>query len=255
MELSNEFDVGIPIDVAWAVLTDVETIAPCLPGAALEEILEDGQGHEEYHGVVKVKVGPITAQYKGSARFASKDEAAHTAILSASGRDTRGQGTASATVTATLVPDGDQSTHVSVVTELNLTGKVAQFGRGVLADVSKKLLEQFVANLETTVLQGIDAEPDAEPDAVPSAEPDAEPSAEPDAEPSAEPHAAAVAEPLDAAPSQPSARAPRGGTAAADVAPVDLLGTAGSPVLKRLLPVLAGVAVVLLLLRRRRRRG
>ncbi|HEX9993340.1 MAG TPA: SRPBCC family protein, partial [Acidimicrobiales bacterium] len=146
MELTNEFTVGVPVEQAWSVLTDVERIAPCMPGAQLQEI----EG-EEYRGIVKVKVGPITAQYKGAATFLEKDDTDHRAVLRAEGRETRGQGNASATITATLEPDGD-GTHVSVVTDLTVTGRVAQFGRGVLADVSAKLLNQFVACLETTVL-------------------------------------------------------------------------------------------------------
>ena len=146
MELTNTFDVSVPVDTAWAVLTDVERIAPCLPGAQLQEIEGD-----EYRGVVKVKVGPITAQYKGKATFLEKDDVAHRAVLDASGRDTRGQGNASATITAELEPAG-AGTHVTVTTDLTVTGKVAQFGRGVLADVSAKLLGQFVDNLEQTVL-------------------------------------------------------------------------------------------------------
>ncbi len=146
MELINTFDVSVPVDQAWAVLTDVERIAPCLPGAQLQEIEGD-----EYRGIVKVKVGPITAQYKGKATFLEKDDVAHRAVLDASGRDTRGQGNASATITAQLEPAGS-GTHVTVTTDLTVTGKVAQFGRGVLADVSAKLLGQFVDNLEQTVL-------------------------------------------------------------------------------------------------------
>jgi carbon monoxide dehydrogenase subunit G len=146
MELINTFDVSVPVDTAWAVLTDVERIAPCLPGAQLQEIEGD-----EYRGIVKVKVGPITAQYKGKATFLEKDDVNHKAVLDASGRDTRGQGNASATITAQLEPNGDGTT-VTVTTDLTVTGKVAQFGRGVLADVSAKILTQFVDNLEQTVL-------------------------------------------------------------------------------------------------------
>ena len=148
MELSNEFRVGVPVEDAWGILTDVERIAPCMPGAQLQEVEGD-----QYRGVVKIKVGPITAQYKGTASFAERDVDAHRVVLKAEGRDTRGQGNASATVTATLVPDGD-GTKVTVVTDLTITGKVAQFGRGVLADVSGKLLGQFVDNLERDVLSG-----------------------------------------------------------------------------------------------------
>ncbi|MGH9117782.1 MAG: SRPBCC family protein, partial [Acidimicrobiales bacterium] len=145
MELTNEFRVDVPVDEAFRVLTDVERIAPCMPGAQLQEI----EG-EEYRGIVKVKVGPITAQYKGAARFVDRDDAAHRAVLRAEGRDTRGQGNANATITASLEADGD-GTRVTVVTDLTITGRVAQFGRGVMADVSSKLLNQFVDCLEHQV--------------------------------------------------------------------------------------------------------
>ena len=148
MELTNEFRVGVPVEQAWEVLTDVERIAPCMPGAQLEEIEGD-----EYRGVVKVKVGPITAQYKGAARFVEQDEAGHRAVLRAEGRETRGQGNANATITAQLEPDGD-GTKISVTTDLTITGRVAQFGRGVLADVSTKLLGQFADCLESKLLAG-----------------------------------------------------------------------------------------------------
>jgi uncharacterized protein len=146
MELTNEFHVAVPLERAWAVLTDVELIAPCLPGAQLEEI----EGNE-YRGGVKIKVGPITAQYKGKATFLEKDDINHKAVLRAEGRDTKGQGNASATITATLVAAGT-GTDVKVSTDLTITGKVAQFGRGVLADVSAKILGQFVTCLEHDVL-------------------------------------------------------------------------------------------------------
>src|SRR5579872_6897625 len=138
MELSNEFVVPVAIDDAWAVLTDVERIAPCMPGARLESIEGD-----DFLGVVKVKVGPVTVEYKGTAQFLERDAEAHKAVLKASGRETRGQGNATATVTAQLSPEGE-STRVAVTTELDITGRVAQFGRGMLADVSTKLLNQFV---------------------------------------------------------------------------------------------------------------
>src|SRR4029453_3230876 len=146
--MTNEFRVGVPVEQAWEVLTDVERIAPCMPGAQLQEIEGD-----EYRGIVKVKVGPITAQYKGAASFVEKDDAGHRAVLRAEGRETRGQGNANATLTGQPESDGD-GTKVSVVTELTITGRVAQFGRGVLADVSSKLLGQFVDCLETNVLAG-----------------------------------------------------------------------------------------------------
>ena len=146
MELAHEFTVSTPIDRAWAVLTDVERIAPCMPGAELTEV--DG---DTYHGLVKVKVGPITAQYKGTASFVEKDGAAHRAVLKAAGRDARGQGNASATVTAVMTEQGD-GTRVAITTNMTVSGRVAQFGRGVMADVTAKLLQQFVDNLEADVL-------------------------------------------------------------------------------------------------------
>jgi carbon monoxide dehydrogenase subunit G len=146
MELTNEFTVNVPVDEAWLVLTDMTRIAPAMPGAKLETVEGD-----QYRGSVKVKVGPVTAEYKGAATFLERDDEAHRAVVRAEGRETRGQGNATATITATLVPEGE-GTRVSVVTDLSITGRVAQFGRGVLADVSNKLLGQFVSSLETTVL-------------------------------------------------------------------------------------------------------
>lgn len=146
MELNHEFTVPAPVDQAWTVLTDVERIAPCMPGAELTEV--DG---DIYHGMVKIKVGPITVQYKGTASFAEKDEAARRVVLKAAGRDARGQGNASATVIAVMTPQGD-ATMVSISTDLAVSGKVAQFGRGVMSDVSAKLLGQFVHNLEAGLL-------------------------------------------------------------------------------------------------------
>jgi uncharacterized protein len=146
MEIADSFRVSTGIDDTWKVLLDIEGIAPCLPGAQLQEI--DG---DEYRGVVKVKVGPITAQYKGTAKLAEVDEMNRRIVIDASGRDTRGQGNAKATITVSMTPEG-AGTKVDVVTDLSITGKVAQFGRGVLADVSGKLMGQFVENLERDVL-------------------------------------------------------------------------------------------------------
>ena len=146
MDLTNEFTVPVPVERAWEVLNDVELIAPCLPGAQLQEIEGD-----EYRGVVKVKVGPITAQYKGAATFQEQDEANRKIVLKAEGRDTRGQGSASALITATMTESGsgaDVSTHVVVESDVTIKGKVAQFGRGMIAEVSAKLLTQFVECLE-----------------------------------------------------------------------------------------------------------
>ena len=144
MELSNSFEVARSVEEAWLVLTDLERIAPCLPGAKLEEINGD-----EYLGIVKVKVGPITSQYKGVATFVERDDANHKAVLKADGRDTKGAGNASAMITATLESVSPTRTSVDVSTDLMITGKVAQFGRGIMADVSAKLMTQFAENLGT----------------------------------------------------------------------------------------------------------
>ncbi len=141
MELEHSFTVPVPEDRAWDVLLDVERVAPCMPGATLESI--DG---DEIQGSIKVKVGPINMVYKGTARFTERDPAAHVITLEATGKETRGAGTASARVRSMLEADGDQ-THVIVHTTLNVTGKPAQFGRGVLAEVGGKLIGIFAANL------------------------------------------------------------------------------------------------------------
>jgi len=139
--------VGLPAEDAWKVLLDVERIAPCMPGAELQEIND-----EEFRGIVKIKLGAITAQYKGSVRFVEVDEAGRRLVLKAEGRETRGQGNASATVTATLRPAGEGRTEVAIETDLTISGKIAQFGRGVLADVSTKLLADFARCLEHDLL-------------------------------------------------------------------------------------------------------
>jgi carbon monoxide dehydrogenase subunit G len=235
MQIEDSFRVEVPVDEAWRVLMDIERIAPCMPGAQLQEVAGD-----EFRGVVKVKVGPITAQYKGSAKLESVDDATHTAVISAAGRDTRGQGNASATIKLGLVPDGN-GTRVEVDTDLSITGKVAQFGRGVIGDVSAKLLAQFVENLERDVLAG---------DLVDLTEGDDE------EDDGGELVAEAVAHGAEPAAS------PSGNGAAVrrvdhpEAVPVDLLEVGGSPLAKRLAP-LAGAVVVVLFLRwliRRRRR-
>jgi uncharacterized protein len=229
VELTNEFTVSVPVDEAWAVLTDLERIAPCMPGAQLQEV----EG-EEFRGVVKVKVGPITAQYKGAASFQERDDAGHRAVILAEGRDTRGQGNASATITATLVPEGD-GTKVSVLTDLTVTGKVAQFGRGVMADVSAKLMDQFVKALEADVLAGSSSDADTPPIETAAPSPGAAVPSNGMAAPTAE---ATGPRKIDSKPAEP----------------VDLLGTAGSPVVKRVGPILGVLVVVLWLLRRRKKK-
>lgn len=253
MELTNDFRVSVPVEQAWKVLTDLERIAPCMPGAQLQEVEGD-----DYRGVVKVKVGPITAQYKGTARFLERDESARRAVLRAEGRDTRGQGTASATVTAVLTPDGAgtdaEGTTVSIVTDLAITGKVAQFGRGVLAEVSGRLLDQFAQHLESDVLIG-DSRSASDADAHAGATdlPSDTPSGSGSTSGSSGSGSASAPGTDDG-----SAGAGRSGSASAangtsstvrtlpttPVEPVDLLGTAGPSLIRRVVPLLAGLAVV-----------
>ena len=222
MELNNDFEVASPVDLVWAVLTDVERIAPCLPGAQLLEIEGD-----EFRGVVKIKVGPITAQYKGAASFSERDDVEHRAVLRAEGRDTRGAGNAAADITAELEAT-DVGTKVTVTTDLTVTGKVAQFGRGVMADVSKKLMGQFAENLSDLIAASGD-------EAVVGAAVD-------EVTVDATADEAAVDVPVD---ETPAVRV----VDASEVEAIDLLGAAGAPILKRLVPtLLAVVAVVVIIL-------
>jgi carbon monoxide dehydrogenase subunit G len=147
VELINEFRVAVPTATTWAVLTDVERVAKCLPGATLLTV--DG---DDFTGAVKVKVGPITVSYKGEASFQEKDEAAQRVVLKANGKETRGNGSAAAIVTAQLKDEGTSGTLVSITTDLTISGKAAQFGRGVLADVSSNLITQFARSLEADLL-------------------------------------------------------------------------------------------------------
>ncbi|KAB1140389.1 carbon monoxide dehydrogenase [Streptomyces luteolifulvus] len=149
MELHHEFTVPVPVDDAWRTLLDIERIAPCLPGATVEDY--DGK---TVTGSVKVKLGPITVAYKGTAVFEEQDETAHRMVLTANGRETRGQGTARATVTGTL-SEQNGGTAVSVRTELTVTGRPAQFGRGVLGEVGDRLVGQFAACLSEKLTQPV----------------------------------------------------------------------------------------------------
>lgn len=142
IELENSFRLDMTADEAWLLLSDIERIAPCVPGAQLTAI----QG-EEYHGKVKVKLGPITAEYSGTATITERDANARRLIVAGKGKDIRGQGTAGADMVMTVLADGTGS-EVKVATDVQLTGKVAQLGRGVMHDVSSRLIDQFVANLK-----------------------------------------------------------------------------------------------------------
>jgi carbon monoxide dehydrogenase subunit G len=202
MDLNHQFTVAVPVEDAWRILTDVERIAPCLPGAQLQEIEGD-----TYRGVVKVKVGPIQAQFKGQASFIERDDAAHKVVLKGEGRDTTGKGNAAAVITAEMTAVDANNTSVTVNTDLSVTGKVAQFGRGAMADISDKLLAQFVVNLNALIAE--------QPATLAPA--------------SAEPVATSGVRTIESA----------------EVAPLDLLSAAGSPILKRAIPVVVVVVAVL----------
>jgi carbon monoxide dehydrogenase subunit G len=205
MELQNSFVVPTDIDTAWAKMQDVEGLAPCMPGATLES--HDG---DDFTGNVKVKLGPVSMVFGGQARYVSKDEATHTMVIEGSGKETKGSGTAKGKVTAVLVAEAADRTRVDVSTDLTITGKAAQFGRGVMQDVAGRIVDQFSANMATMI--------------------------------GATSPAAVGADTAAAAEGGASAAAPAA-LPQADEA-IDLLGTAGAPVLKRAVPVAIGLVVI-----------
>ena len=230
MQLENTFTVPVPVEDAWSVLLDVEQIAPCMPGATVESV--DG---DNIAGRVKVKLGPMIITYHGTMTFLERDESAHRAVLSASAREARGGGTASATFTAVMRDLGGE-TEVSVQTDLNVTGKPAQFGRGVLADVSENIIQQFATSLARQLETG-------------------DVSVKPLAAGRENVVAAVDAGEAPVSSSKPSA-APEESRARPSADAIDLLGTAGSPLAKRGGPVLVSLALGCLigwLIGRRRR--
>ena len=237
MDLHHEFTVPVPATEAWKILTDLERLAPCLPGAQLTEIEGD-----VYRGQVKLKVGPILAQFKGQASFVSRDDTNFRASLKAEGRDTGGKGNASATITAQLFAVDAASAKCTVDTQLNISGKVAQFGRGALADVSDKLLLQFVDNLNKLIA----SQPTGLAPSAPSPAPaPTKPAATPAATPAASPPPVTPTGPAPSAPAAaPTAPVVRKIEQTQEVAPLNLLDTAGSTIAKRLVPVLMVIAAV-----------
>ncbi|MEQ4715100.1 SRPBCC family protein [Nonomuraea sp. B19D2] len=223
MRFEHEFTVPVPIEQAWAVLLDVERVAPCLPGATLD-IFEG----DEFTGRMKVKVGPIVVTYKGSARFEDVDKDAYSLTIQASGKEARGSGTASATVKARMKAS-DGATTVTVETTFNVTGRPAQFGRGVMAEVGGKLIDKFAANLAELL-----SEPMVEPVPAPAAVASHE----------EERH-------LSAVPPVPEPEARPAGTIRTSRTPeeeaLDLLEIAGQPLLKRLAPVAGALAALLVI--------
>jgi carbon monoxide dehydrogenase subunit G len=212
MELKNSFTVPSDIETAWKTLLDVEAIAPCMPGATLESVNGD-----EFTGNVKVKLGPVAMTYGGEAKFLSKDESTHTAVIEGTGKESRGSGTAKANVTTSLVSEGPNTTRVDVVTDLTITGKAAQFGRGVMQDVAGRLVGQFASNLEGVIASRT-------PGGVAAAA------------------AAGAAASASAAAGGSSSPAPSAPPKQAEA--LDLGSVAMGPVLKRVIPVVIGVVVV-----------
>ena len=243
MDLNHTFTVNQPIAETWVVLTDLERIAPCLAGAELHEVHGD-----VFKGGVKIKVGPIVAQFKGEAQFVELDNVNFRAHLKASGRDIGGKGNASATITAQLTPITPTSTSVNVVTDLAITGKVAQFGRGALADISEKLIAQFADNLNAL----IDREGGAPAPSASAPVADASSTKAPTTKaPSTK--SPATGQVTDASADEPKIRKIEGPAAE----PLNLQSVAGGAMLKRLLPIAGAILGVLLFIVRpfRRRRN
>ena len=223
MKITDEFTVSVPVEQAWRVLTDLEGIAPCMPGAQLT-----GFDGETYQGKVRVKLGPVISDFAGTARFAEKDDQTYRAVIDARGKDSRGAGNASALITAGLRADGDK-TVVSIDTDLKISGKVAQFGSGMIKQVSEKLLGQFVDCLEAKLAANELGRTDQGATAAPGQAP------------------SVVTPPAETSPSPTTAAqgaASGGVTNAEEPAALDLMQVAGGSVAKRLLPVLLGVVVV-----------
>jgi uncharacterized protein len=266
MELDNSFTVPVPPDQAWDVLLDVERIAPCMPGATVDEV--DG---DVVNGRIKVKVGPVSLTYKGTAKFIERDPEAHVVVLEASGKETRGAGTASATVRASMAPDGSgNGTQVTMHTSMNVTGRPAQFGRGVMVEVGGKLVEQFAANLAKLIAGGEGSGSGGGASVVPAAAASGVDGASAPAVTAEAPsgNGSAAASPVASATNGPVANATNEHVASAVKEPVasapapaqddslNLIKLVGPAILKRVVPVAVGAAVLAVLgrifLRRRR---
>ncbi|MGI9608438.1 MAG: SRPBCC family protein [Acidimicrobiales bacterium] len=266
MKIENSFTVDAPIDEAWELLTNIPEITPCLPGAKLTD-----ESEGVYSGGVKVKVGPVTAEYKGSAEFVEKDGDAHKAVIKGKGRDTRGAGNAQALISAQMEAVGEQ-TRVDIVTDLKVSGKVAQFGRGVMQDVSEKLLGQFAECLEAKIGEpaavdaiaaaGAAAEEPAIPNSTTTPTADAAAESAPSGAEVADDDSMfdkvtdAVSDTAGAVADQASAMGGAAGASVSDLADsmlgrdddddaLDLLEVAGGAVFKRFLPVLILLVILL----------
>jgi carbon monoxide dehydrogenase subunit G len=245
MKLENEFTVPASIDEAWTVLLDVPRVAPCLPGATVEPGGEEG----EFHGAMKIKIGPITASYKGTVKIQEADEAAHRVAMRAQAKDARGQGTAAATITSSM-QETSGGTKIMVVTDLRVTGPAAQFGRGVMQDVSAKLMTRFAECLAETISgSGAEAEKEEEPAAAAAPEPAPAESA---------PSASSGVSTADAEKEVPQASSGQPTTPPPPPRPtedvLDLGEASRDAVLKRALPLVGIAVAALVLLRVLRRR-
>jgi uncharacterized protein len=240
MQLENSFTIDAPIEEAWKALNTPETIAPCFPGATLTEYEGDS-----FSGTVKVKLGPISLTYKGKGVYKERDDAAHRVVIDASGRDSRGNGTAEATVTGTMTADGPDKTAVTMVTDMKITGRPAQFGRGVISDVADKIIGQF-ASCVASKLQGEEAPAEGSSSEGPITGPTEAPvSAAAGAASSngASGTATTATAPVTTKPA-PASTAPM----KSEIDAIDLLDTAGAPVIKRLAPVVGGLGLLLLVI-------
>jgi uncharacterized protein len=249
MEMDHSFTVPVPPERAWDVLLDVEQIAPCMPGATVEEF--DG---EVVTGRIKIKVGPVSLTYRGTAKFTERDPDAHMVVVEASGKETRGAGTASATVRASLEPESSgQATKVTIHTTMNVTGRPAQFGRGVMVEVGGKLVEKFAENLAQLISPGGATVTDG---AATAGEGSTDGASTDPAATVADP-AATVADPPATAQTgpgstQPSTIIPAASTASAPPAQqnedsINLVRLVGPSILKRVIPVVVGAAAMALL--------
>jgi uncharacterized protein len=229
MQLENTFTIAAPLEKAWEALNTPQTVAPCFPGATLTEYEGD-----TFSGTVKVKLGPISLLYKGKGEYKERDDANHRVVIEASGRDSRGNGTAGATVTGTMVASGPSTTSVTMVTDMTITGRPAQFGRGVISDVADKIIGQF-ASCVADKLTGGDAPGAATASSAAASAPT--PASNGSAVESAAPTAAVTTLPAPKAPMAPIS---------SDVDAIDLFDSAGAPVLKRLVPAVGALAALLL---------
>ncbi|TCN41612.1 carbon monoxide dehydrogenase subunit G [Rhodococcus sp. SMB37] len=224
MQLEHQLSVPAPVDEVWAALLDPEKVAPCMPGATLTGV--DG---DTFTGTVKVKLGPVALTYKGTGVYVEKDESAKRAVIEANAKDARGNGTVSATITIVLTGEGDH-TNGTVTTDMTITGKPAQFGRGMISDVGGKILEQFAACLSKKLGPAAVEPEEATADSTSAATP------------------AAAASGASASAPKATVSAPKAPVAQPEAEPLDLMQYARGSAVQRIAPVVGVVAIVALIL-------